>query len=157
MIRVLFVCQGNICRSPMAEAVMRDRVEKAGLSDRISVDSAGIGSWHVGESAHRGTLAILRENHIPHNGRSRQILDSDLSTFDYVLPVDRMTYEDLRPYQSGATAEVSLFLKWAAEAQQVDMDEVPDPYYDGSFERSYRLVTAGCEALLDHIRAEHNL
>jgi protein-tyrosine phosphatase len=141
----------------MAEAVMRDRVAKAGLSDKISVDSAGIGNWHAGEPAHRGTLSILRQYNIPHNGRARQIVASDLSTFDYVLPVDRMTYDDLRQFEAGTSAEVSLFLKWAAEAGQVDMDEVPDPYYDGRFEQTYALVTAGCQALLDHIRAEHNL
>lgn len=157
MIRVLFVCQGNICRSPMAEAVMRDLVAKAGLSDKISVDSAGVGRWHVGEPAHRGTLAMLRQHGIAHNGRARQISRDDLKTFDYVLPVDRMTLEDLNGYERGDSVKVELLLKWATESGRVAMDEVPDPYYDDTYERTWVLVSAGCQALLDHLRAEHNL
>ena len=157
MIRVLFVCQGNICRSPMAEAVMRHLVEKAGLSDKISVDSAGVGRWHIGEPAHRGTLAILKQNSIAHAGRARQVAADDMATVDYILPVDRMTYDDLRVFGAPKAGEVSLFLKWANASGLTEVDEVPDPYYDNTFDRSYHLVTRGCQALLDHIRAEHGI
>ncbi|MEO0565262.1 MAG: low molecular weight phosphotyrosine protein phosphatase, partial [Chloroflexota bacterium] len=71
MIRVLFVCLGNICRSPMAEAVFGQKVRDAGLEGKIEVDSAGTSAWHAGETAHRGTLAVLRRNNVPYDGRSR--------------------------------------------------------------------------------------
>jgi protein-tyrosine phosphatase len=141
----------------MAEAILRDRVAKARLADQIKVDSAGVGRWHVGEPAHSSTLAILRRNNIPHNGHARQILADDLATFDYVLPVDRMTYNDLRRLDPPKRGELSLFLKWAKESGLTETDEVPDPYYDGSFDRTYELVTRGCDALLAHIREAHKV
>ena len=136
---------------------MRDRVEKAGLADRIAVDSAGVGRWHVGEPAHSGTLTLLRQNQIEHAGRARQVVTDDLATFDYMLAVDRMTYNDLQRFGTPTRGEVSLFLKWARESGLTTTDEVPDPYSDGSFDRTYALVTRGCDALLAHIRAVHNL
>jgi protein-tyrosine phosphatase len=157
MIRVLFVCMGNICRSPMAEAVFQDMVNKAGLSNKIESDSAGTGGWHVGEPAHSDTLNLLKRNGIPYNGRSRQIDRRDLEKFDYVLMMDRDNLSFVQRYGSGASAEVGLFLRYAQEAGFVSTDEVPDPYYDGTFERVYSLVTRGSKALLEHIRTKHNI
>ena len=77
MIQVLFICLGNICRSPMAEAVFRHLVTQAGLQDRIEILSAGASQWHVGEPAHRGTLAVLRQADIAHQGRARQVTPAD--------------------------------------------------------------------------------
>lgn len=158
MIKVLFVCLGNICRSPMADAVFQQMVNDAGLSSKISVDSAGTGSWHIGESAHRGTLNVLRKNNIPYNGRARQFRSQDMADFDYVLAMDYSNLEDMKMMARGTTgAETRLFLSYAFERGLVDMDEVPDPYYTGRFDDTYDLVTAGCRALLDYIRAKHNL
>jgi len=148
---------GNICRSPMAEAVFADMVAKAGLSNEIEVDSVGIGSWHVGEPAHRGTLAILKQNNIPYNGRARQIAKADIERSDYVLAMDRETLSGIWRLGAGGNAEIGLFLRYAQARGTVDMDEVPDPYYDNTFDRAYSLITRGCEALLDHIRREHAL
>ena len=136
---------------------MHDLVQKAGLADKITVDSAGVGRWHVGERAHSGTLALLRQNNIAYSGRARQIVTDDLATFDYVLAVDRMTYNDLSRFGLPEYGEVSLFLKWARESGLTAVDEVPDPYSDGSFDRTYELVTRGCRALLAHIRAAHGV
>ncbi len=157
MIKVLFVCAGNICRSPMADAVFADRVQKAGLSDQISVDSAGVGAWHVGEQADRRTLATLRQHGIDgYNGRSRQIKTADLSTFDYVLTMDSSNARGVERLGNGP-AEVAMFLSYANAAGTVSTKEVPDPYYNDRFEAVYDLVMAGSEALLAHIREQHGL
>jgi protein-tyrosine phosphatase len=158
MIKVLFVCLGNICRSPMAEAVFTHMVKEAGLSQQIMVDSAGTGSWHVGETAHRGTLNILRENNVPYDGRARQLTRRDLSDFDYVLTMDRSNYNNVSRYIGDEPdAEVRMFLSYANDAGTVSEAEVPDPYYDGRFAEVYDLVQRGSRALLDHIRKQHNL
>jgi protein-tyrosine phosphatase len=157
MIDVLFVCLGNICRSPMAEAVFQHTVEEAGLADHIRSDSAGTGDWHVGETAHPGTLSILRERRIPYSGRARQISTGDLTSFDYILAMDRSNLRNIRRMMGDTSAEVSLFLHYAHRAGTVSVEEVPDPYYDGRFEYVYDLVQRGSEALLAHIRSQHGL
>ncbi|MCC6616697.1 MAG: low molecular weight phosphotyrosine protein phosphatase [Anaerolineae bacterium] len=158
MISVLFVCAGNICRSPMAEGIFAHLVEQAGLSDRIEVDSAGTGSWHVGEPPHRGTMAALRQHDISYSGRARRITQADLDHFDYILTADRENLSYVRRViDHSRGAQVGLLLAYAYDAGTVRTDEVPDPYYVGNFDEVYTLVRAGCEALLEHIRAEHNL
>lgn len=155
-IRVLFVCLGNICRSPMAEAVFQQMVNEAGLADKIHVDSAGTGSWHVGESAHSGTLRTLQKHEILYNGRARQIVVNDMETFDYVLAMDHSNLSNIRKYRDGK-AQTQLFLQDALDRGLVTVDEVPDPYYTGNFNETYELVQNGSRALLDRIRTEHNL
>jgi protein-tyrosine phosphatase len=154
-IRVLFVCLGNICRSPMAEAVFQHMVDKAGLGDAITVDSAGTGNWHVGERAHGGTRHILRKHGIRYDGRARQITRADFANFDYILAMDASNLSDLQRMIPGdSEAEVRRFLEFAEGESERD---VPDPYYNNRFEAVYRLVSAGAEGLLAHIRAEHDL
>lgn len=155
MIRVLFVCAGNICRSPMAEGVFRHLVEEAGLSDRIQVDSAGTGPWHVGEAAHPGTRKVLSQHGIHYQGRARQLTRADLREFDYIVAMDHENLADIRARADGRTgAEVRLLLDYAP---QTPTREVPDPYYSGRFEAVYELVRQGAEGLLAHIREEHSL
>src|SRR5690348_8407096 len=96
MIRVCFVCLGNICRSPTAEAVMRDLVERAGLADQIEVDSAGTGDWHVGQPPDARSMAAARARGIEMAGRARQFTSEDWERFDYVLAMDRSNFENLR-------------------------------------------------------------
>jgi protein-tyrosine phosphatase len=152
-ISVLFVCAGNICRSPMAEAVFRHLVEEAELGHQIEIDSAGTESYHVGQSAHRGTLRILEKQGIAYNGRSRQVTYADLQRYDYVIVMDNYNMADLR-YMGGVKGTLARLLDFAPDQP---VREVPDPYYDNGFQRVYDLVLAGSKGLLAKIRQEHGL
>ncbi|MGL4820272.1 MAG: low molecular weight protein-tyrosine-phosphatase [Bacilli bacterium] len=156
MIEVLFVCLGNICRSPMAEAIFRDMVRREKLSDRIVVDSAGTGDWHIGHPPHEGTRAILDTYRIGYDGmRARQVIENDLTRFHYVIAMDASNVGNLRKLAGYKQANcVARLLDFVPEEQ---MDDVPDPYYTGNFDEVYQLITSGCRALLDHIKKEHDL
>nr|WP_067934552.1 low molecular weight protein-tyrosine-phosphatase [Alicyclobacillus kakegawensis] len=154
MIRVLFVCLGNICRSPMAEAVFRHMLEEKGMADQVTVDSAGIGGWHVGDPPHRGTLAVLAREGIRADGlRARQLSRADLDKFDYVVAMDEENLAGIRRL-GRAKARV---LRLLDLVDDLDNKNVPDPYYTGNFEQVYALVTRGCDRLLEHIQHEHGL
>jgi protein-tyrosine phosphatase len=148
IIRVLFVCTGNICRSPMAEAVFRHMVARAGLSGQIDVDSAGIGGWHVGEQPHQGTRRVLREQGITYAHAARQVRDADLTHFDYLIALDRGHLFELRALAGRTHTEPALLMDYAPAASTRD---VPDPYYDGRFAEVFALVEQGCRGLLEHI------
>lgn len=156
MIGVLFVCLGNICRSPMAEGVFRQTLREHGLQDRFQVDSAGIGNWHLGKPAHKGTLKVLKEHNIPHYGRSRQINPMDFENFQYILAMDNHNLVDLKQFNI-SPHKVKLFLDAAHKRGLTPLQEVPDPYYDGRFNDVFDLVKLGCEALLEEIRQEQHL
>lgn len=153
MLRVLFVCLGNICRSPMAEAVFRHKVQEAGLVDQIEADSAGTGNWHLGEPPHAGTRRVLKANDVEYQHRARLITPQDLERFDYVLTMDNA---NLRAVQAmGKTkGKVAPFLNYAPKA---GVREVPDPYYTGGFKEVYALVEQAADGLLVTIRKEHGL
>jgi len=159
MIKVLFVCTGNICRSPMAEAVLRHLVSEAGLADQIHVDSAGTSDEELGNTTHRGTLQVLSKHAVPHNPRrpARQITRTDAQEFTYLLAMDNGHLARLQRLMSGSQAVVKLFLSYANQAGTVNIEEVPDPWYNGRFDETYDLVRKGCEAFLAYLRNEHGL
>jgi protein-tyrosine phosphatase len=158
MIKVLFVCTGNICRSPMAEEYFRHIVQQAGLGDRITCDSAGVSDEEVGNQTHSGTQRVLRKNHIPFELHdARQLRPSDMTTFDYVLGMDRYHLNRLQSLRQGSQAQVALFLSYANRAGSVTETEVDDPWYTGRFDETFAVVAAGCDALLAYLRDQHNL
>lgn len=156
MIRVLFVCLGNICRSPMAEAIFRDLVAKEGLKDQFFIDSAGLGGWHVGQEPHEGTRGILKKYNISGEGLvARRMNQDDLDEFDYIVAMDDENIagiEQLR--KEHPQAQVAKLLDFVPDT---DVSDVPDPYYTGNFEYVYELVIKGCQSLLHKIKVEHHL
>lgn len=159
-VSVLMVCMGNICRSPMAEAVFRDLVEGEGLAERVRIDSAGTHSYHLGNEPHPETRAELARRGIAvGDQRSRLVTPADLESFDFVVAMDEANLEELRAiaHQLGGEdaidAELSLLLAHAQELPgEQTLSEVPDPYYVGGYDRVYELVLAGCEGLLEQVR-----
>jgi protein-tyrosine phosphatase len=141
-INILFVCLGNICRSPMAEAIFSQMVNEVGLSDKIRVDSAGTGSWHVGEPARHG---------YSYNGRARQVNAADMSDPDgMIIAMSAENLRDLR-YRYGDHPRLYRLLEFAENSREKD---VPDPYYEGNFDTVYQLVLDGCRGLLKSIQQE---
>lgn len=155
-INVVFICTGNLCRSPMAEAVFAHLVEQAGLSDRFEIASAGTGHWHVGESPHPKTLDALRRHGIPPiAGKRAQLIDTHLlARADYLIAMEQEHVDELREFAGQVDGKVSRLLDHAPNAPVRD---VPDPYYNGRYEEVYRLVQIGARGLLDHLRAVEGL
>ncbi len=156
-VRVLFVCLGNICRSPTAEGVFRRLVSDAGLSASIESCSAGTHAYHVGEGADpRSTRAAKRRGYDLSSHRARRVAPSDLDEFDYILAMDRENLAYLRTLESQAgpkkRAQVSAMLSFAPA---VRYDEVPDPYSRGDegFEIVLDMLESACEGLLEDIRS----
>ena len=146
--RVLFVCLGNICRSPLAEGVFLHLVREAGLAHRFEVDSAGTGDWHVGEWPDARSVAVARKHGVELPSRARQVTAADLDAFDHVLAMDRENLRDLeRMARRGARAEIRLL---RSHDPVRDGDDVPDPYYGGpsGFDLVYQMVHRSCAALL---------
>jgi len=153
-IAVLFVCLGNICRSPLAEGVFRDLVEEAGLGDRFRIDSAGTGSWHIGDPPDARSAAVATQNGVRLTGRARRFEAHDLDTFDWVLAMDRSNERSIEALRRGAApARVHLLREFDPDGDDV---EVPDPYYGGTggFQEVFDIVDRSCRALLDHILNE---
>jgi protein-tyrosine phosphatase len=159
-VRILFVCAGNICRSPTAEGVMRRLAADAGLEGAVEIDSAGTGGWHAGEAADERATAAAAQRGITLSGVARQVTEEDFERFDLVLAMDRANLLDLRALAPGtrALAKVRLLREFdPASAGREDLD-VPDPYYGGArgFDTVLDLVEAACRGLLDDLLARQS-
>jgi protein-tyrosine phosphatase len=156
-VRLLFVCMGNICRSPTAEGVMRHVLREAGLDSRVEVDSAGTGAWHVGEPADGRARAAARRRGIELDSTARKVTRADLDEFDLVLAADASNRRDLLRLAGDdpeRRAKVRMLREFdAASLRSGDLD-VPDPYYGGGdgFEHVLDVVEAACRGLLGELR-----
>jgi len=154
MTRVLFVCLGNICRSPTAEATFRAVVEKRGVADRFVIDSAGTAGHHAGESAHRETRREAEARGTPITHRARQVKVSDFEDFDLLLAMDRQNARDLRRLapSDDARKKVVLFRSYergdaAGDGADGEHLDTPDPWYTGEFARVYDICARASEGL----------
>ena len=145
MKKILFVCHGNICRSPMAEFVMKQLVRKAGLSDEISVTSKALHRDELGSDTHRGTREVLRAHGIPFTKRSATLMTTtDYDAYDCIIGMDTENMRDLDRLTGGdPDNKVRRLLSYIDEER-----DVADPWYTGNFDATYRDVDAGCRALL---------
>jgi protein-tyrosine phosphatase len=147
-VRILFVCTGNICRSPTAEAVMRKLVEDAGLGAEFRIDSAGTGTWHVGEAPQPLAVSVAAAHGFALGGRARHVEPRDLADNDLVIALDRTHLRQLR--------DMSLDLESRLKVRLLlDGEDVPDPYGgdEAEFERSFAAIERGCRALLAELTA----
>ena len=154
--RLLFVCMGNICRSPTAEGVMRHLLAEEGWQDDVEVDSAGTGGWHVGCAPDARAKAAARARGIRLEGAARQVRPEDFERFDLVLAADRANVADLRAVAPpGKEHRIRLLREFDPSSEGAPDLDVPDPYYGGDrgFEDVLDLVEAACRGLLDHVRS----
>lgn len=151
---VLFVCMGNICRSPTAEGVFRHKVEAAGLGDRITIDSAGTHAYHIGHPPDSRSQAKALEYGVDLSGQmARRVTEDDFREFDLILAMDSDNLRNLERVQpEDATGRVALMLDYG---ERDDFSEVPDPYYGGArgFELVYQLIDNACDDLLQSLTA----
>ncbi|WCJ62199.1 low molecular weight protein-tyrosine-phosphatase [Agrobacterium tumefaciens] len=153
-ITVLFVCMGNICRSPLAEGVLKDLADGKGVSDQITVDSAGTGGWHAGDAPDRRSIAMARRHGIDiSRQRARQVTRADFEAFDLILAMDENNLANLLQLSPEKHRhKIHLFMDYAAGHPE----NVPDPYYgaEDGFLEVYNMLLAGCRSLLEKMELD---
>lgn len=158
MVKLLFVCLGNICRSPSAENIMRHLLEKEGLNDQIILDSAGTSNYHIGAKPDGRMRESAQKRGIELIGKSRQIEDFDLEYYDIILAMDKSNYQDILALdpQKKYHHKVKLMCDFCREYKD---KEVPDPYYGGEsgFDYVIDLLLDACQGLLDHVKDNYSL
>jgi protein-tyrosine phosphatase len=154
--RILFVCLGNIIRSPLAEHLFRREAEQAGLNGKYEVASAGTGGWHEGESPDPRMRRTAARHGLIYDGAARQIRLNDFDTYDLIVAMDTENRRELRARARGAERSRKIRLLRDYDPASGRNSSVPDPYYDGDdgFEATYQIVAAGVRGLLQALEAE---
>jgi protein-tyrosine phosphatase len=155
VVRICFVCLGNICRSPTAEAVMRHLLAQAGMSGQVAVESAGTGDWHIGEPRDPRSSAMGKARGVPLSGTARQFRAPDFDRYDHVIAMDRSNQKALLAMARNDADRAKVRLLRSFDPASPPDADVPDPYYDGGFDRVFDICEAACQGLLDHLRREH--
>jgi len=159
MVKVLFVCLGNICRSPLAEGIFKQRVSQEGLENKIFVDSAGTSGWHVGDPPDPRSVDVARENGIELDSFGRKAISEDFQKFDYIIAMDKNNYSDLKGLP-GSKKEGAAKLYLMRDFDDIGKgQDVPDPYYGGpdGFNYVFELLDRSCQNLLDEIKENYQL
>jgi protein-tyrosine phosphatase len=156
---VLFVCLGNICRSPLAEALFRNVVVEAGLEDRFVIDSAGTSGYHDGEPPDRRTTAVAAKRGVKVDGTSRQITGTDVDSFDYLIVMDAENLRNVERLARNARGTPEVWLLREFDPDPGGDLNVPDPYFGGAdgFENVHEIVERSARGLLTYIRQQHDL
>ncbi len=157
-INVLFVCLGNICRSPLAEALFNQKVKQCGWSAFFRADSCGTAGYHIGEPPDRRTLSNAKKNGLEINHRGRQLSREDLNRFDYILAMDSQNYRDVARLGTDKNLKDKLFLMRHFDASAPNTD-VPDPYYgdEEDFQQVFEILNLSIEGFLEYLSARHSL
>lgn len=156
MINVLFVCLGNICRSPLAEAIFADMIRRQGLQDQVSTDSCGTSNYHIGENPDPRSVQTAHNHAIPINHKGKQLVEHDFRTFEYIVPMDSSNLLHCVAMQSRVPQSQTKVVLMRDYDQLSPGADVPDPYYGGDrgFEEVYEMLHRACNKLLEEIKAE---
>ena len=159
MIQILFVCLGNICRSPAAEGVMNSIIQKNKLSSKITCDSAGTASYHIGQKADLRMIKTAKKRNIDILSQARQLQNHDLKNFDYILSMDQQNYQDIQLLnpQNQYSSKIYHYKQFCPSSPEYG---IPDPYYSNhiqAFEQVLDLLQEGCQNLLNYIIQHHQL
>ena len=153
--KILFVCLGNICRSPLAEGIMKHKIEAAGLSQKITVDSCGTANYHIGDKPDVRTRKNAMQNGVTLNHLGRQLSATNLAEFDFILAMDRSNYQNIMRLASASqhAAKVLLIREFDSERG----DEVPDPYYGGEqgFQEVYEILDRSVDGFIDYLKSQN--
>lgn len=163
MVKILFICLGNICRSPMAEAIFKKLVSERGLNGQIQTESAGIMGWHVGKSPDRRTLEVLAEHDTESTHVGKKLSVEDLKNYDHIAVMDEANFEAVYNFYyenlhvTPAARKIFLIRDFDPDVRGVQ--EVPDPYYEDKkvFRKVYDILHKSCNALIDYLIEEHHL
>jgi len=158
MIKVLFVCLGNICRSPLAEAIFNHKLKQLKLDDRFIVDSSGTGNYHIGSQPDKRTIKVSQKNGVDIYHACRQLVKADLKEFDYILAMDKSNFQDILNLADSLELRRKVMMMRNFDSLFRGFD-VPDPYYGGDqeFQDVYDILNRSLDGFIAHLKKQHSL